>query len=321
MPRQEEIRAGAGFGRGALSDAMKMRMRRYGLLGAALLALGIAGHLAPGRAQGEVKPPAPAVEPDRPSVERRLVSVRTLIESSSAAREIEASANPDAIARRNQARQTARLASVALEGGDLKSAGSLLEEAARLLIGAARLARGERSREDSDQREVSRRMESARALLAAQRRISAEKPAAGTAELATKVETLLDEAKAHAEAHRYAAARPLVEQAYLMAKASVSAMRGGDTLVRSLNFASKEEEYHYEIDRNDTHRMLVTLLVQRKGTEGPHVRDAVERAQGLRGEAETSAERRDFVEAIRLLEESTRELVRAIRGAGVYIPG
>ena len=39
-------------------------------------------------------------------------------------------------------------------------------------------------------------------------------------------------------------------------------MRSGDTLVRSLNFASKEEEYRYEIDRNDTHQMLIKVLVE-----------------------------------------------------------
>jgi len=94
--------------------------------------------------------------------------------------------------------------------------------------------------------------------------------------------------------------------------------------VRSLSFTSKEEEYRYEIDRNDTHRMLVTVLLQdKRGAAG--VDAMVERstlaAAALRKAADEQAARREFDAAVKTLEDSTRELVRAIRAAGVYIPG
>jgi hypothetical protein len=41
----------------------------------------------------------------------------------------------------------------------------------------------------------------------------------------------------------------------------------------------------------------------------------------LRKTAEEQAAKREFDAAVKTLEESTRELVRAIRAAGVYIPG
>ena len=96
-------------------------------------------------------------------------------------------------------------------------------------------------------------------------------------------------------------------------------MRGGDTLVRSLTFASAEEEYHYEIDRNDTHRMLLNVLIEPARTS--QVAPGTQQAAVLRGNAESAAQAKDFKAAVRLLEDSTRELVRAIRTAGVYIPG
>ena len=91
--------------------------------------------------------------------------------------------------------------------------------------------------------------------------------------------------------------------------------------MRSLHFANKEEEYHYEVDRNDTHRMLVTVLLSDKPAASAGVQPLVQRAAQLRLQAEAAATRSEFSAAIEILEESTRELVRAIRGAGVYIPG
>jgi hypothetical protein len=94
--------------------------------------------------------------------------------------------------------------------------------------------------------------------------------------------------------------------------------------VRSLNFATKEEEYHYEVDRNDTHRMLVQMLLKDKrggAAVDSMVEQSVTAAAQLRTQADEQASRRDHETAVKTLEQSTRELVKAIRGAGVYIPG
>ena len=97
-------------------------------------------------------------------------------------------------------------------------------------------------------------------------------------------------------------------------------MRSGDTLVRSLDFATKEEEYRYELDRNDTHQMLVRVLLEGK-PRTPGQQTFIDKALQLRGEADAAAVGRDHTAAVKLLEESTRELIRAIRSAGVFIPG
>jgi hypothetical protein len=285
-------------------------------------ALFMAGALASAAAHAQDGAPARRVDgpAERAPVERRLQSVKTLIESSSAARQIEASGKAEAQALRVKSRELARLAEEALASGDPRSAAGLLDEAARQMFEGVRLVTGEAKSENLGQ-VLATRMEATRALLAAQRRISAEKPQPGAAETARQIERLIEEAKAHMDARRYEQARPIVEQAYLTAKATIGAMRGGDTLVRSLTFASKEEEYHYELDRNDTHQMLLRLLAEKRPGGGGAGRDLVERAADLRRQAEASAARGDFALAIRLLEDSTRELVRAIRAAGVFIPG
>jgi len=298
---------------------MRLRWVTGWVLGALCAGALAAGDAGPSTGGAPARMKALAATPE--SVERRAASVRKLVEESSAAREIEASGNAEAAAARNQARQTIRLAEAALASGDVAAANNLLEDATRQLFAGARLARGEQARGETMRRDVAARISSARALLSAQQRIQQEKPAAEAGAVAVRVDGLLRQAEALVAQQRYEEARLAAEQAYLLAKSTVTAMRTGDTLTRSLSFGSKEEEYHYEVDRNDTHRMLVTLLAKKQGGNSAQIDAAVERAVQIRRGAEASAARGEYEAAIEQLEDSTRELVRAIRVAGVYIPG
>ena len=262
----------------------------------------------------------------RDQIERRLQSIATLIESSSAARQIDTSGVAQARERRDNARLIHREASAALAAGDLPGADRLLNQAAREMMNGARLARPDQVEGEKTRRDFESRLESARALLAAQQRITQEKGAGREAQNATQsIERQIAEAQAIAAQGRYGEARPVLDRAYLTARVSIESLRRGDTLVRSLNFASKREEYDYEIDRNDTHSMLIkVLLADRKDASGAMpatMQTFTEKAATLRREAETQARNGDHAAAIRLLEESTRELVRAIRSGGLYIPG
>jgi hypothetical protein len=162
-------------------------------------------------------------------------------------------------------------------------------------------------------------------LLGAQKRIAGEKSNTREAqESARQIESLVSEAERQSAAGQIDTARATIERAYLLAKASISSMRSGDTLVRSLNFATKEEEYHYEIDRNDTHQMLIKVLLEDKQGSTPvsaRVKEFLDKASTLRGEAEAAASRGDFATGIETLERSTSEIVKAIRSSGIYIPG
>jgi hypothetical protein len=253
------------------------------------------------------------------ALEQRLAAVETLIERSSAARQVEASGVPAALEKREGARALHREARAAFAAGDEARAAALLPQASARMFEAVRLAAPADVNAGKRKAELDARLESARSLLAAQRRIAAEKGAPRGEETSEAIARLIAAAERDAAAGSLDAAGAGAEQAYLLAKAAIGSMRGGDTLVRSLTFATKEEEYAYELDRNDTHRMLLKVLVDSgKGTApGP----ALDRAVELRSRGEASARAGDAASGIRYLEESTRELVRAIRAAGVYIPG
>lgn len=263
-----------------------------------------------------------AVAQDAAQLERRVQSVATLIESSSAARQIEASGVPAAREKRDTARLVHREAMVALQGGDNAAAQRLLDQAAREMMNGARLASPEQVNGEKHRRDYAARLDSVRALLAAQQRIVQEKGASKeTAEAARGIEAQVAEAERLAGAGRVDEARAIVDRAYLTARVSIESLRRGDTLVRSLHFASKREEYDYEVDRNETHRMLVQVLLADRRDAGSLVQPFVEKAAVLRAEAEAQAKRGDHAGAVGVLEASTRELVRAIRAGGIYIPG
>jgi hypothetical protein len=263
---------------------------------------------------------------DREQIERRVQSVGTLIEASSAARQIESSGDAGARAKRDNARLMHREAEATLRAGDLAAARQLLDLAAREMMAGARLAQPEQVTGEKARRDFDARLESAQALLAAQQRITQEKSAGREAqEAARSIEQQIAQAQKLAAMDRIGEARPLIDRAYLTARVSIETLRRGDTLVRALNFASKREEYDYEIDRNDSHRMLINvLLAERKDASGAMpaaMQSYIDKAAVLRGEAQAQGGRGDHVGAIKLLEDSTRELVRAIRSGGIYIPG
>lgn len=299
----------------------------------ALAALCLAGSLPLSAMAAEPSPEnnAGVTRPARPpedkvQLERRLVSVGTLVEKSSAAKQIEASGNPQALEFRTKARDLRKQADAAFQAGNYPESSRMLDQAAKMLFEGARLAAPEQITSEKKQRDFDNRMESVKALLAAQKRISLEKNqgAKGT-ETTQKIEVQIQQATDLAKAGKLDEGRAVLDQVYLTTRMAVEGMRHGDTLVRSLNFASKEEEYAYEIDRNDTHKMLVKVLLDEKRASNPNLESMVQKyldqAAAIRANAEVMAAKKDFEAGIKLLEDSTKELVRAIRGAGIYIPG
>jgi hypothetical protein len=265
---------------------------------------------------------APQAEPTKESVARRLESVRTLIEKSSAAKQVEGSGTAEANQKREQARALLKQANDAYEAGDYRKANSLLDEAAKQMIGGVRGSEPAAVVEDKKRRDFDNRLESVKALEEALKRINQEKKSGAKGdEIVSKVDSRVKEAVQLRDTGQIDKGRVRLDQAYYMAKVAVQNLREGDTLVRELTFSSKEEEYKYELDRNDTHRMLITVLVEQKGSAGSSTQEQVAKAEKIRKDAEGMAGKGDYDAAIKKLDESTRELIKAIRAGGVFIPG
>lgn len=255
----------------------------------------------------------------------RLSYVERLLTESSAARKVEDSGKPEALEMKAEAEAHFAKAKALHDSGDAAAAEEELSEAVRLLTAAARAANGGATVTQKQTDDYGQRRESVEALAKAHDRIATEKglddanrelQATVTAELSAS-DALLQQGKGDE-------ARAKLDATYERIKMSLEELRGGDTLVRELHFETREEEYLYELDRNDTHKMLVQVLFAEKMESSPMRATAerfIDRAIELRVDAENAAGHEDYEEAIALLEESTKELIRAIRSAGVYIPG
>ncbi len=267
-------------------------------------------------------------KPIKAATEDRLHFVEQLLTVSSAAQRVKASQDPNVQTLYRAARELYERAVRAMEEGDREAAGEALFYSTETMFRAVRLTRsasGEAHGQGKAERDVEARLKSVEALMEALERIGKEK---GREDLVREVkgatETAIATARAQMESQQPYSARKTLDTAYVQIKTAISSLRSGDTLVRSLHFETKRDEYLYELDRNDTHKMLVQLLLEEK-LKDPKARQRVQKyldkAAALRAEAEKLAEEGDYAGAVTKLEDSTKQYVRAIRNSGFYIPG
>lgn len=267
----------------------------------------------------------PAFSQDRAAVESRLENVRRLVGTSSGARRVESSSDTQAKALRANAQAALEAAEGELAGGDMAAANSRLQEATEAMFEAIRRVGTGSDGEQKRQRDFEAKARSVDVLLAATERVAGEK--GGSQAVLAKVAQIrarATEAGQLAAAGRAVEGRALLDRAYDEAKLELERLRHGDTLVRTLSFADKEEEYHYELDRNDTHKMLLKVLLEDQVKDAgmrQRVDGLVAESEQLRARAEREAGSGAFAKAVQSLEAATKALQRAIRSAGVYIPG
>lgn len=283
------------------------------------------GFLLPAVYAAEKKKP-PTAEVSTETVESRIANLNRLVNTSSGARRIKASHNSTAMAKRDEAQELLEKASKNFRDGDLTAADRVLGRVTSTMFEAIRLVGAGGSTMKKHSEDFDALSESVTVLLAALKRIAKEK------NVLSSVAPKIDEYYAEAERARAMRAsgkvdegRKILDKAYVSTKVAIEGLRGGDTLVRSLSFATKEDEYNYEVSRNETHKMLVKVLLEEKMKTTPSVGKMVnkflDKAKALRAEAEAQAKAGNHEKAVSTMEQSTKEMVRAIRSAGVYIPG
>lgn len=254
----------------------------------------------------------------------RLHHIDKLLNASSAARSVQGSDDPEVAKLYAQAKALYAQAATAADQADDARHNALLDEAVKTMFKAVRMV-GSPTRADKDRRDFANRRRSIEALVDAYVRVATEK---GTAQkggaLQARTRAQLGEADGLLDEGDIEGAMAKLDEAYVQLRSVLGEMRDGETLVHTLSFESPAEEYRYELDRNETHRMLVNVLLAEK-LKDAHTRTRVtphlETAAGHRAVADEAAGRREFQKAIDLLDASTREYLKAIRMAGIYVPG
>ena len=258
-------------------------------------------------------------------IQEQVKFVKRLIEVSSAAKKVRASEDENVKSLYRAAQDLYHNALAYIDDEKNDEAAESLFHATEMMFRAVKLVGKQQIVNANDQRLFDARMKSINALLDALERIGKEK---GQTDKTDKVKSMAEAEIANAMALMRTgqpfSARKVIDNVYVEIKTAISELRTGDTLVRSLHFETKEDEYLYELDRNDTHKMLVTLLLEEK-MKDPKTRARaqkfLDKAAALRKQAEEFAQQGDYEKAVETCEESTRQIVRAIRSSGFFIPG
>lgn len=257
-------------------------------------------------------------------VGQNIQFVERLIHESVAAKQILESDNQEAHKLREKALQQLQVAKEAEARGDKQAVAEALHEAKTAIFRGMQLV-GKKVVTEKKQENYQKKRTSLEALLEAHQRITAEKGVDSTSrEVEDFARAKLDEAQAQSDQGNYAEALNLTNSAYMSIKLSLTKLREGKTLVRSLNFETKEDEYQYELGRNNTHNMLVNTVLKEKRNDprlGKLMDIPLNQAEKLRSQAETEAASGDYETAIKTMEQSTKQIIKAIRMAGIFIPG
>ncbi len=252
--------------------------------------------------------------------------ISKLINDSSGSKQVNKSNNPEVKKSYQQAKDLLNKASEQFTLGNIEQGSALLDKSAKMMFSAIRLATPKTVKKEKDKHEYYKRKKSFKALRDALNRITAESTNGNNVKhkINIQLDKILESSNKLERSGNHKAAKIKLDKAYYILQQSIESLRGGQTLVRSLNFANPEEEYQYELDRNDTHKMLMKLLLDEKKSSEytkKSVLKFTQQADSLRQKAIAATLDKQFEEAIKLLEQSTKQLVRAIRSAGVYIPG
>ena len=257
------------------------------------------------------------------AMDPRMGQVVKLIYTSSGARQVMESENPKAHEYHNKAKA---LYEQATQASEKQEASRLLDEAVKSMYTAIRSASPEKVLASKKKADFEKLQRSVDTFIEQHERISEEKGSGGEGQaLRAQVKTLGVEAEKLFAAGRTDDAQKLLRESFEMLRDSIESMREGETLVRSLNFANKKDEYDYELERYKSQRLLVDVLLESKRAASPYVAKQVDGfitvAEEGRTKAEVAAGKGDYEAAITMLEDARKQIVRALRSGGIYVPG
>ncbi|MFV2055292.1 MAG: hypothetical protein ACC707_02450 [Thiohalomonadales bacterium] len=272
----------------------------------------------------ETSPPNKNSSTELESVAADIKFVEKLLTSSSIVEAIKTNDSTNGAEQQRQALLYLEQAKKAYKESNKALAKESIKKAKAAMFAAARQSGAKGANEKLTQ-DYEERLKDILALLDAVKRIGLEKKQSSKADaLDRQVRDQLVKAESQFKKSSLDEAKKTVDAAFVSVKKFIISLRDGDTLVRELNFANKEEEYKYELNRNDSHKMLVTVLLREQMSDpiiAKKVDKETDQAHKLRLQAEAKAGKGDFESAVKTLENSTQYIIRAIRAAGVYVPG
>jgi hypothetical protein len=264
------------------------------------------------------------VPTDPATTSQKAEFIGNLVSRSVSVNRIEESGDAAAMESLARARALVDQAKADLKGGAFEAANDKLDQALALVNSEVRRLSGDEVRGAHEHQMYDRRLKAVNTFLSAYERVAKEGSSRAAARQAKAIRTLIGKAEGEAGNGRYEAAIEILDDAYVIARGDIRQMRQGKTLTRTLDFATAEEEYDYELGRNRSHFLLLQFALSEKTPAGSvvgRIDKNRKTAEGLRGGAEKKAAAGAYPEAIDMLNQSTGLLLKTIRMSGIFVPG
>ncbi|VAW44974.1 hypothetical protein MNBD_GAMMA04-2228 [hydrothermal vent metagenome] len=168
------------------------------------------------------------------------------------------------------------------------------------------------------------KLKSIQGLLSAHKRITnLNSDTAKELTLQKKVTPFIKKAEQLAEKHLFKEAKVSLENAYIATITSIRAQRTGQTLVRSLDFATEKEAYEYELGRYENYKMLVNMMIDERHAfeRDSQTKPFFDEENRYHAQADALVEKGQYGEAAKHIEKASKSLVNLLRNSGIYIPG
>ncbi|WP_246264347.1 hypothetical protein [Aromatoleum toluvorans] len=268
--------------------------------------------------------PGDGADQRRRLVEQKIRLVDILI-NSPAARGAAEGHEADARALIEQGHQAVDDARKALADGRFDEAAKLADDALRSVSSAARrMSSGEGALSESAQRKNLQDLGDQVGMYRSSIEELAKDPQKGTGAkaLLRRVDGLTAESKQLAEAGRLGEAGKKMAEAYKTAVEELSRLRAGQEVLLSLKFDTPADEYAYEKKRFASNEIMVDMMIAEGRAAGDKRRlvdGFVEEGRRLGTQAEEQAKTGQHAEAVKLMEQASAQLVRALQSMGVPV--
>lgn len=248
----------------------------------------------------------------------RIDYAEQLVMSSESARRLEQEGNDEAVAALNEARVLYQKAREIQQQGDIKEAEKIGGEALRRFTMAMKLLPKQPSVDEALRARYIEVMEELRSYMYWYD--SAPYVSRDEQQTIEEVRLGLDEASKLAAVSRFMEANRILNNLLtIMVDLSNRALKS-DTIISTLDFATPQEEYDYELARNSDYKRLIPIAIEQKDP-APSRLSLMQRfekqADELRSRSDAEYAANEIEQAIASLQASTDQLIRALGIVGV----
>lgn len=215
-------------------------------------------------------------------------------------------------------------ARAALAGGNTEAAAKLADDAFKSIAMVSRRISADSALSESAQRknydELSEQVATYRASVV--ELVRDPKTGSAAQKLLGQIDQAVTEAARLGDGRQLGEANKKLAEAYKLAVSELSRIRAGQEVVMSLKFDTPADEYAYEQKRFKSHEIMVNMLIAEGKAEGESkklVDGLVGEGRRLMQQAAQNAEAGRYKEAVVLMEQATKQAVRALQAMGVPV--